>query len=285
MMPIIRGLATLASDEEFLALEMDSASRVFSMTHFTVEGERLSSFKLPINTARKMVVSGDDRIVVILQQDRLDAVYLDTGALKSWKFLKAERLFSVESGIIAQSDDGNMTFISSDLAMIGLEQRPEIVAMSLDQGILVERFSSQYLTFTRKGLFKVNHTPAGKYVLTSLCGNPLIWLAESGSVLRAFDDKNGGQLFQVMPKDGWHFDLLSPTRSQSSILAKAINFETGSHMNIFLLSWQNGRLNCDLRAQFAISPPHCIFTSKGSFLVSGTREIFDSLSGRLIGCF
>lgn len=285
MIPIIKGLAALAKDEEFLALEMDRISRAFSLTHFNAGGKRLSSFGLPISTARKMMVSGDNKIVLLLQEDHLDAVYLNTGALKSWRFPEAERLFSAKNGVIAQSDNGSMAFISSDLEMTLLQKQPETVALFPDLNISVERLPSMFLSLLRKDTFQELHKSLGKYVLDSILVDPLLWLAESGSFLRAFDIENGNQVFELMPKSGWHFDLLSPTKSESSILAKAINFETGSHMEIFMLSWQKNRLCCDLRAQLAISPPHSIFTNKGSFLVSGTREIFDSQSGHLINRF
>jgi hypothetical protein len=62
-----------------------------------------------------MMVLGDNLMVLMLAQDNLLAVSLQTDSVRSWEFFDAESLFAASAGVIAQTDDGSMVLISSGL--------------------------------------------------------------------------------------------------------------------------------------------------------------------------
>lgn len=282
---VIKGLVACKSRSGFVALEKDVNSKCYWVVNYSNKGEKLSLLDIPLSNSRKMIVSNDDQMAVILLQDGLAAISLVSGEYRIWSFPDAERILATNSGVIVQSDRGETSMITPDLDLKPQSPRPELVAIRSDFSVSLEKRDGRYMSLFSSCRFDTAHSVVGNGVLDVHWSDDCLWVAESAASLRAFDTERGNLMFEVWPNRGWHYDLLAPTQAPHEIVATVTNFENGSELQIFSLNWKDGHLTKSSKVHLPIAPLHRAFIDWGLSLVSGTREIYDCENGAIISEF
>lgn len=281
----VKGLAACKSGDGFVALEKARDSKRYSINTYSKRGERRSSYDIPLIHPRKLIISKDDEMVVVLLHDGFAALALKGGNHRVWSFPDAERLFATNDGVVVQSDQGTTAMVTHDLRLKPDLMLPEVETVRWDFSTFLERRGDRSWRLFSKGRFDVAHQAGGHGVLDALWLDDCLWVAESGASLRAFDTERGSLLFEVRPSRGWHYDCLAPSVEPHEMVATATNYENGSELEIVLLNWKGGLMTTKRKVHLPIAPLHRALIDSGSTFVSGTREIYDCHSGAVIAHF